>query len=65
MDEISGLLVVAAPMVEPLAGIHLLADLAAGADSRGRVKQRKLENVAIAMHCYLRPPDVASCRSGF
>ena len=45
-------------------GIHFTGGLSATAESQGRVKKKKeekkiLENVAIAIHCNLRPPDAA------
>ena len=47
VDEISGSLVVVAPMTEP--GIHLLAGLAAGAESRRRVKIKTEKNSTVKL----------------
>ena len=44
------------------AGIHLMGCCTVWL-SEGPVKINKLENVAIAMHCNLRPPDVAQSLS--
>ena len=36
-----------------------MGGLFVAAESQATVKKEKLENVAIAMHCNLRPPDAA------